>query len=336
MKKFTVAICASKSRSAPRLAISYSPIYIAGINNTSEYLRGAAHSVPLLSSPTFESITNQSTTTRSQHRILTMPDWQSMNPWAVRSSNKILEVGPEDFVAPPDPSLVTTLKGDPTKLYNRIGELQTPNERLCLLLKSLFNPIEEPTHEAYAIRSMVICGAFVGLVFGGILRSPQAHDDYIRLHNASVFDNKHAARRHYYDSFINTVVRRGIDFGFKLSLLAGSAGIITYGSIAYRDKLYLPDWLIGFGTLGGVSRLWLGSRAVAAGAVIGATGGLIGFGIAKGMESFSGSTATQLRQLNHDRWARNQASVMRRAQIWGEQKTLDYLEDAKEGAPRIN
>lgn len=215
-------------------------------------------------------------------------------------SNKDLEAADEVIIMPPKEDV--QYYKDPIEYINRLDKIESPNQRLITLTKSIFNFKEESTHEAYLIRYMFLSGALGGMLFGAFMSKNDVTSSFIRSYNASVFEGKYRAKRMYYDRLISGLFSHGLNHCFKTSLLTGSAGIISFGSITYRNKLYFPDWLIGFTTLGGLSRLWLGSRAVAVGGLLGAIVGTFGFGIAKGLEAFSGYSVSQMRYLEHHEW----------------------------------
>lgn len=216
-------------------------------------------------------------------------------------SNKDLEAADEIIIVPPREDV--QYYKDPIEYINRLDEIESPNHRLITLAKSVFNYREEPTHEASMIRYMFISGAAGGMFYGAFMARHDVTSTFIRNYNASVFEGKYRAKRMYYDRLINGLYSHGLNYGFKTSLLAGSASIISFGSITYRNKLYFPDWLVGFTTLGGLTRLWLGSRAVAVGGLLGAIVGTVGFGVAKGLEYFSSYSVAQMRYLDHHEWS---------------------------------
>lgn len=200
-----------------------------------------------------------------------------------------------------------------------LNDLESPEERLKTLYKSIFDIRTNPTHEAFWIRRMFFAGAITGFIVGGILKNRGGHEKYQRLHNASVFDNKFVGNRHFFDTLITSMFSRGIGYGFKTGIVTGSAALITFTSITYRNQLYLPDFLIGFGAFGGLSRLWLGPKAVLVGSGIGLVGGLLGYGFGKSFELLSGQTITQFRLIHHSAWLHQREAKLRRMQKMSEQ-----------------
>lgn len=228
----------------------------------------------------------------------------------------------DEVVSVPDPKDVRIR--DPEVYLKRLSDLQTPHQRLAHFLKSvvLFDP--DPTHESVWVKKMFIAGAAFGWLFGGLANSSHYHQDYIRRHNAAVFEGRYRAARHLNDSYIYNFITKGTKYGVRTSLLAASVGIISLGSINCRNQLFLPDWIIGFGALGAISRSWLGMRAMAVGGLLGASAGLFGFGLAKSFEMLSGVSVAQMRYLHHTDYMRKREArldSLRRTREWYEKDT---------------
>lgn len=219
------------------------------------------------------------------------------------SSNQLLEC-PDIAIQTPDPS--TVYRGDKADYIVRMNNIASPNERLLTLVKSIFNPSGEPTHEAFFIRKVTFTGVVVGFIHGGLMKSQHIHADYIRKHNASVFSNKVLAERHFWDNLVWRIATQGTPYALKSGLLCAAASFTALGSIVYRNDLYLPDWLIGFTTLGSISRCWLGMRGVVGGGMFGVAAGLIGFGLARGFELVTKQSVSQMRYVEHTLWLARQ------------------------------
>lgn len=201
---------------------------------------------------------------------------------------------------------------DPEILMKRLQDLQSPSERLRHFFWSMVNFKDQQTHESYYIACMTVTGTTAGWLFGGLAGSKHIHAEYARRHNASVFDGKYRAERHHFDNFVYRIFRRGMKYGVGTGLLCASSGILTFGSINYRNQLYYPDWAIGFATLGAITRCWLGLRGVTAGGVLGLAIGTFGYGLARGFEKLSGQSVTQLRYLNHVEYLRKREAKLER------------------------
>jgi hypothetical protein len=214
---------------------------------------------------------------------------------------------------------------DPEVYLKRLSDIDTPNERLIEFIKSQFYPPAQATHEVTYIRMMGFAGLAFGWLFGGISRSKRMFEQFQQQHNASVFDNKHRANRLYVDNYFYTTIRRGAKYGIGAGLFCSTAGMIGFGSITYRNQLYLPDWLIGFGTFGAVTRCWLGLRGVVFGAGIGLIGGTLGYGCAKFLELTSGKSVTQLRYLNHVDYLQKRQAELDRIHRFREETDREFL-----------
>lgn len=240
-------------------------------------------------------------------------------------SNKDLDNAAEIILVPKKEDV--QYHQDPEEFILRLDKIESPSQRLFTMVKSCFYIKDEPTHEAIMIRRMFLAGAFGGMFFGALLSSGQVTSSYIRKYNAAVFDGQYRARRMYYDNLITGLVTRGLGYTFKTSLLVGGAGLVSYGSITCRNKLYFPDWLLGFATLGGLTRLWLGPRAVVVGGLLGSFTGIFGFGLAKGIEAFSGYSVSQLKYLEHTEWLKSRHNRRMRLLAASEKNIKEFQEN---------
>lgn len=220
-------------------------------------------------------------------------------------SNEVLD-RPEIIIQLPDISTVRW--ADRADLLKRLDEISSPSERLVTLMKSIFHPYEEPTYEAKMIRKCTIGGALIGFFHGSLIRSQDLHAKYIREHNASVFEHKVLAHRHHFDHLVRNLAIRGWPYAFKSGLLCASASTIAFGTIVYRNDIYLPDWLVGFTTLGAISRCWLGLRGMIGGGMFGVAASVVGFGLAKGYELLVGQSVPQMRYNEHSLWLKRRAA----------------------------
>lgn len=238
------------------------------------------------------------------------------------TTNKILESAPEVVKVP----YVGQASRTPTQsehFYHKLEDISTPSQRLAYLFYSFIDIRAIPTQEAQTIRHLSYLGAGAGLIWGGIFMSPGAHQEYIRKHNASVFQGNFRANRHFWDTLVVNVVRRGFKWAVRASALTTSAGFIAFGSIAYRDRLYMPDWLLGFAFLGALSRTWLGPKAMAAGACLGLAGGSAAFALVRLSELATGLSVTEQRRMRQDDWFRSR----QHRRLFHQQTGQDYFNE---------
>lgn len=248
----------------------------------------------------------------------------------VGDSNMAFDIAPSVIVVPDYEVVKGTFSEE--ELISRLDRLQSPKERLKqLFLTTIDLSAHDVTHESQWIRQTTFCGFGVGMLFGGILNSQDYHDDYIRKHNADVFEGKYRGNRHFWDSLFYRVIGRGSKMGLKAGLLCGTATFIALGSINYRNRLYYPDWLVGFTALGGLSRLWLGARAVAVGGLCGFVASLIGYGLGRCSELFTGQKVTYFRTLSHTAWLEQREATLRRKQIASSELHNSYMDEVFRG-----
>lgn len=220
----------------------------------------------------------------------------------------------------------------PEERIRRLDTMQSPSDRLKELFINTLNPrAQDLLHEALWIRSMAFNGFMCGLFYGGILTSQGAHADYQRQHNADVFEGRYRGNRHFWDTLITRCAGKGLKYGFRTSLLTGLTGFISLGSITYRNKLYLPDWILGFTTVGCLSRLWLGSKAVAVGGLCGFAAGLIGYGVAASFELAAGRDVTYFRATHHAEWLQKRDATLRRNQLAHQEEHMKYIDEIIRG-----
>lgn len=246
------------------------------------------------------------------------------------SSNLVFGVAPSILNVPKYEDVLDL--ETPEERISRLANMQSPSERLKDLFINTINfRAHDVSHEARWIRIMAANGALFGMLYGGVLNSQGAHADYQRKHNADVFEGKFRANRHFWDTLILRCASKGLKFGFRTGILMGLTGFISFGSITYRDKLYFPDWIVSFTTLGGLSRLWLGSRAVAVGGLGGFVGGLLGYGVARSIELFSGHQVTYFRRLYHTEWLESRQATLRRNLITSSEEHMKYIDQVIAG-----
>lgn len=239
--------------------------------------------------------------------------------------------GHEEVIVVPKREDVESCR-DPLDFKIKLDQIDTPEQRLLILIKSIFHPYDiNPTHEATAVRDLALVGAMAGFFYGSFINASKVRDQFIRQHNASIFHGDYKGSRMYYDTMIVKVSTRGFKYGFRTSLLMGCAGLIGYGSIVYRDRIFWPDWIVGFSTLGALSRLWIGPRGVVFGAIGGSIVGLIGLGVAHLTEIGSNMSMTQMRYLNHNQWLEKRKKHLRNLQAYGQSEQLKKFSKIERG-----
>ena len=201
---------------------------------------------------------------------------------------------------------------DPEVYMMRLALMQSPRERLIEYLKSQFIFYQDTTHEVVTTRSMGLVGLSFGWLFGGIYKSRHLFEDFQRQHNASVFDSRYRGQRLYFDNFIYHTIRKGTKFGVGSGLLCYSVGFLAFGSLSYRNELYLPDWLVGFATIGAISRCNLGLRGLVFGTGIGLFGGCLGYGIAALLIAGSGKSVAEMKYMNHMEYLKKRQAQLNR------------------------
>lgn len=212
------------------------------------------------------------------------------------SSNWLFD-NADKYVKPPD---IKDLRvKNPDDYIQRLDEITAPKERLKKLFISTIDPTNEPTYEAFWIRRFAMVGFAGGFFAGFFFNTADIHQDYVRKHNSSVFDSKYVGNRHFWDTLVYRGSGRGFRYGIRSALVATAAATIGTCSVVYRDKLHYPDWLIGYPLLGALSRLWLGPRAMAAGAGIWLVLGSFSYGMFRLLEKATGISVSELEYHSH-------------------------------------
>lgn len=226
---------------------------------------------------------------------------------------------------------------NPDDYIARLDEILSPTERLKLLFVSTVNITKEPTYEALWIRKFFFCGLAGGFFAGAIFNSQDAHADYIRKHNASVFNNKHVGNRHFWDTLIYRCAGKGFRYGSRACVLTTTVAAIGVASITYRNKLYLPDWLLGYTAVGALSRLWLGPRAMAAGAAIFLGCGMFGFAMIRGTEMATGISVSEMEYMSHKNFIARRQDLLNRNHLARDKHIAEMAQEAmKSGDDTIN
>lgn len=217
---------------------------------------------------------------------------------------------------------------DDERSLSRMEELQSPAQRVAVIFTSMLNPMEKATHESQWIGKMVLTSFFGGMLYGGIFKAIDIRDKFLRVHNTHVYDNKYLAERAYKDGFVYGTIAKGMKYAVGASLFAGCSGFLIFGSMAYRNRLYLPDWLAGFTVIGAASRFMLGPRGMAVGGLFGLPVGLLCYGLARGVEIATGVTVPQRRLMNHKQYLAECEAKRRKCVLSGQREFIERTFDA--------
>lgn len=235
--------------------------------------------------------------------------------------NIYLDAGPKYIHTPSGKDVLPS--SDPLDFTDRLNQIDTPYSRLLIFINNCFditNPYVTP--EAGFVRIMALSGALGGMTYGGIMNNQMIRERFIRKHNKAAFDGQHIAQRKYHDYLVSRTLSRGFKYGVHGAILTGSAGMIAFSSIIYRDRIYAPDWLLGFAAFGTLHRFTLGPKAWIFGAGAGTVAGMIALGLAYTIEFVGGTSVSQLRYLNHTDWLRKRYHTYDMMRIMSE-KAID-------------
>lgn len=237
------------------------------------------------------------------------------------TSNKPLEKAAEVIIVPRVEDLDPY--ATPEDLVNRLNQLEQPWDRVKTLLKNYIDIRSEATHEAKWLREVTITTLLAGGFLGALANSRGVHEDYIRKHNAAVFNNQYVGNRHFYDTLLSGLFPKVVRYGVRSCALVTSVSLLSVSSLTYRGKLYAPDWIVGYTAIGALSRLWLGPRAMAVGGLIGSFASLFSIGVVKCLELGTGFSLSRMRLLNHYSWveareAKHQEFILAHQKVYDE------------------
>lgn len=197
----------------------------------------------------------------------------------------------------------------PEDIMTDFDRMMDPNQRLASLFKSLFFINEEQSLEAHKIRQITTAGMLGGIVAKVVMSSKDISESYKLKHNATLHSVKFASHRHFYDSILAEAITKSINFGLKCAVTTGIGVSIPFASVTYRNKLHWPDFLIGMGAVGSLSRTWLGPKAMLFGAGVGTCVGAVFYGWLRLYEMASGKSVIEMRYLEHVRWKKKREEM---------------------------
>lgn len=243
-----------------------------------------------------------------------------------KSANELYERGPEVIATVEQQDAVPGW--NPGNERIRLEEITTPKERIIILLKSYFDIRQHDSTDQANLAREATLGAFVlGMGYGAFIKSNDVREQFIRTHNASIFNHKYTANFKYIDTMILNITSRSFKYGFRAGASVGLLTLLYEGSIAIRSELYAPDWILGTAIFGGLTRLWLGPRAVAFGSLMGSAVGSLFFGLNWLAYRMNPLSVSEINNLRYQEWVKKRDAKLIRKQLHSEKMILERYKE---------
>lgn len=184
-----------------------------------------------------------------------------------------------------------------TETYKAFLQRKPSNETGLDRLKEMFKVDEfgSISPELNSVYQSGFCGFLFGAIYGGFINSRTAYEDFMNNNQASAFKSHLDAKRKLQNEFTLRFAKGAFKWGWRVSLFTTSYfGIITIISV-YREKSSIYEYLAAGGITGGLYKINMGLKGMAAGGIIG--GGLGGIaGLASlGLLKLSGTSMEEMR-----------------------------------------
>ncbi|KAH8417646.1 hypothetical protein KR222_003496 [Zaprionus bogoriensis] len=168
-------------------------------------------------------------------------------------------------------------KENPT--YKSFLASRRPEETGAERLKQMFTIDEfgSISSELNSVYQAGFLGFLIGGIYGGVTQSRVSYINFMENNQATAFKSHLEAKKKMQDQFTVNFAKGGFKWGWRVGLFTTSYfGIIT-GISVYRGKSSIYEYLAAGSITGGLYKLNLGLRGMAAGGIIGAfLGGIAG------------------------------------------------------------
>lgn len=163
------------------------------------------------------------------------------------------------------------------------GGPQTGWDRVKAMYKK--NEFDEVSPELHTVVQSTLCGAFVGVCFGGFVSSREAYLYFIENNQATAYKTVGDAKKKLQDYVTIGFAKGAYKWGWKLSIFTGMFSLIATTISAYRGDTTLIEYTTAGALTGALYKANLGLAAMIVGGSLGAVlstiGGLLIIGILK-------------------------------------------------------
>lgn len=188
-------------------------------------------------------------------------------------------------------------------------------------IKKMFrrNDMEEVSVELHTCIQATTTGFFIGVCFGGFIKSRDAYLNFIENNQATAFKTTLQAQKKLQDSVFIAFARGGYHYGWRIAFFTGCFNLISTVISVYRGDTSIMQFASAGAITGGLYKLNLGLAATLVGAGVGALLGLAGGAAIVGILKLTGL----------------QMDDFRKALYSLKEKREDQLNQAKEKAADI-
>ncbi|KAK2856773.1 hypothetical protein Q5P01_005508 [Channa striata] len=152
-----------------------------------------------------------------------------------------------------------------------------------------------PEELTNVIKSGVVA-ALAGMLYGGLPAARHARQRYIQISQAEIYTSRVDAVRSAHNAAIRGFVRYGWRWSWRVAAFVTLFNSVSTGLTLYRDKCTLSHYAAAGAVTGGLFRLNLGLRGLAAGTIIGAVLGIPTGALIISMQSVAGESVQERRR----------------------------------------
>lgn len=170
----------------------------------------------------------------------------------------------------------------PLYVKNRLDETDGKQELLpgeigFAKVKKVFEEQENgrPTPELQSIMNTAGAGIFVGLLMGGVLKTRDVKENFIKENQGTKFYNEFDAKRQLQNKLFVEFLKGGAPFAMKLGLFSLIFGGVTTCYGAYTGQIKVRNYVLGGLTAGMIFRINMGIRGMLSGGFLGSMLGAI-------------------------------------------------------------
>ncbi|CAF4776373.1 unnamed protein product [Pieris macdunnoughi] len=181
-------------------------------------------------------------------------------------------------------NLKTNPKDGPITGWERVRQMFTVNEDDVISIE-LHNVIQAS-----------LFGAFVGVCYGGFLKSKDAYISFLENNQATIFKSTFEAKRKLQDYVTIAFAKGAVRWGWRLFIFTGMYTLIATTISIYRDKNSVLEYVVAGAVTGSLYKVNLGLAATLVGAGLGAALSLIAGIVIIGILKISGVSMADIRR----------------------------------------
>ncbi|XP_059612476.1 RPII140-upstream gene protein [Phlebotomus argentipes] len=153
--------------------------------------------------------------------------------------------------------------------------------------------------ELQSIKQAGLTGLFIGVLYGGFIRSRKAYLDFMERNDATSFTSHWDAKKQLQNEVTTNFAKGAWRWGWRLGLFSTTyVGFITMFSV-YRGKSTIFEYSLAGLTAGALYKMNLGLRGMMAGGFAGCLLGTVGGVVSLSILKVSGMSMEEVRYWQH-------------------------------------